>query len=226
MRILQKTLVVIFLMSLGMETYAQSITLKGGANFSSMLLKDEFDTYSDDDAYKTKIGFHAGLSAEFPVSENIVFETGLLFASKGFAGKEEVNVSGNTIDYKQTLNLLYLDIPATAKIYVGEGNSKPFLNIGAYLGYGLSGKNTEEVTIGGETTIESIDVEWGNDDEEHFLKPLDFGLMAGAGVELNSIVINIFYQLGLANISTYTEDDSQIKNRVLGVSVGYKLGGK
>ncbi|MGB0931889.1 MAG: outer membrane beta-barrel protein, partial [Chitinophagales bacterium] len=112
----------------------------------------------------------------------------------------------------------------TAKVYIDLQDYKPFVSLGGYLGYGLSGKIKLQETVGGETTTETESIEWGNDENEALLKPFDFGLMVGAGVELNSIVVNIFYQLGLANIATYTDDDSKIKNRVLGVSLGYKLG--
>lgn len=219
MRVLHKFLVIVFLMSLGIETYAQSLAVKGGLNLSSLLLKDNAGIYSED--YYNRIGFHVGGMVEYPLSENIVFETGLVIATKGFWAEE--NLAGT--NYKQKFNLLYLDIPATAKIYFGSGDAKSFINIGAYLGYGLSGKNKGEITNRGITTSETIDIEWGSD-EDDVLKPLDFGFMGGLGIEVNSTILSVFYQLGLANILSYEANGTQIKNRVLGVSLGYKLGGK
>jgi len=66
---------------------------------------------------------------------------------------------------------------------------------------------------------------WGSG-EYDFLKRLDFGLTGGAGIEINFIQIDLSYGLGLANISSYTNDGDKINNRVLGIFLGYKFGGK
>ena len=83
-----------------------------------------------------------------------------------------------------------------------------------------------EFTYGGESDSEEEDVEWGSDEENDDLKRLDFGLTMGAGVEISSIQIGLTYGLGLANISSYNDNGNKINNRVLGISVGYKFGGK
>jgi outer membrane protein W len=95
---------------------------------------------------------------------------------------------------------------------------------GPYVGIGLSGKMKGEVSIDGETTSQEIDIEWGSDIASSDLKRMDFGLIIGAGVELNSIQIGLNYSLGLANISPQT--NVKIRNRVLGISVGYRFGKK
>ena len=77
-----------------------------------------------------------------------------------------------------------------------------------------------------EELAQEEDVEWGSDKEKDDLKRLDFGLTMGGGVEINSIQIGLTYALGLANISSYTDYGTKINNRVLGLSVGYKFGGK
>ena len=62
----------------------------------------------------------------------------------------------------------------------------------------------------------SIQVEFEN---------LDYGASAGIGVELKHIQLNLFYDYGIANISTYSEY-FEIKNRVIGLSVAYLFGKK
>jgi hypothetical protein len=56
------------------------------------------------------------------------------------------------------------------------------------------------------------------------LNKLDFGLTAGVGVSIYSFQIGLSYGFGLSNISSYS--DVIIRNRVLGISVGYVFGGK
>jgi hypothetical protein len=45
----------------------------------------------------------------------------------------------------------------------------------------------------------------------------------GAGVEFKSFQLGLNYNLGLANISSYSEDGLKFNNRVIGITVAYKL---
>jgi hypothetical protein len=189
-----------------------------------MLMKDDEDTYSDD--FKMNPGFHIGATAEFPLAGMISFETGLLLSTKGFKIGEEETFFGETIKTEMKMNLLYLDVPLTAKAKFDLGGAKIYGVFGPYAGMGLTGKIKVEATFDGETVTEEEDIQWGSDEDESDLKRLDFGLIMGAGVEINSIQIGLTYGLGLANISPVTDGGSIINNRVLGLSVGYKFGGE
>ena len=139
---------------------------------------------------------------------------------------EEETFMRETYKYESKVNLLYLDIPLSAKASFDLGGTKIYGVFGPYLGFGLSGKSKYEEAFDGETESDEEDIKWGSDEDESDLKRLDFGLTMGAGVEINSIQIGLSYALGLANISPYTDGGSKINNRVLGLSVGYKFGGK
>jgi hypothetical protein len=199
------------------ELLAQNFGLRGGLNLADMLVKFEdgsFDT-------KIKPGFHIGATAEFPISEFLSFETGLLLSTKGYKiSEKDVN-----IEVEQKFNLLYLDIPLAAKARFDVGGVKIYSVFGPYVGMGLSGKSKVKAKVSGVTETFEEDIDWGSDDESD-LKRLDFGLTMGSGVEINSIQIGLTYNLGLANISSYTEGGTKVQNRVLGISVGYKFGGK
>jgi hypothetical protein len=91
---------------------------------------------------------------------------------------------------------------------------------------GLSGGSKLETTYGGNTESDTEAVNWGSDAENDDFKRLDFGLVAGAGVEINSILIGVSYGYGLANISSYTADGTRVSNRILSVSAGYRFGAK
>ena len=220
MKNLIKLCIVALMLTIVTESFSQTFGVKAGLNLSNMLIKDDDDTYSDD--FKMNPGFHIGPTVEFPINEIFSFESGLLLSTKGFKLSEKETYGGETYEYKQKVNLFYLDIPLTAKATYDIGGVKIYGTFGPYIGLGLSGKSKYEED--GDTNEE--DINFGSDEDEDDLKRLDYGLTAGAGIELNYIQIGINYGLGLANISIYNDDGSKFNNRVLGISVGYKFGGK
>ena len=224
MKNLLKLLIVVIGFTMTTESYAQTFGVKAGLNLSNMLVEDDDDTYSDD--FKVNPGFHVGATAEFPITELFSFETGLLLSTKGVKASEEETFMGETVKYESKLNLIYLDIPLTAKASFDLGGARIYGVFGPYIGMGLSGKSKFEITAMGETETEEEDIKLGSDEDEDDVKRLDFGLTMGAGVEISSIQIGLSYGLGLANISPYTDGGSKISNRVLGISVGYKFGRK
>jgi len=215
MKNLVKLLAIVFTLTFASESFAQSFILKGGLNMSNMLEKDKSNTYSDE--YKMKPGFHAGLGVEIPFSEAIALEVGALVSTKGFKTKGEFL----GIDYSSSLNTLNLDIPILVKPYfeIADG-TKLFGAVGPYVGLGLFGNVKSKVA--GERDSENL--EWGNDIDENDIKRLDFGLSIGGGVEIKGLQVGVSYGLGLGNISPYSDDSYRLQNRVLALSLGYKLG--
>jgi len=203
------------------ESSGQVFGIKTGLTLSTMLKKDNYGTYSDD--YKMNPDFHLGLTAEFPINDIFSFETGLLMSPKGFRIHKNEIISGEPYETKIKTNLLYFDVPLTAKAAYNLGSAKIYGVIGPYVGAGLKGQTRSEVTSGGNTVIDKGDINWGSHDYDN-LKRLDFGLTIGAGIEINSIQIGLWYGLGLANISPVTDGGRKISNRVLAISSGYKFG--
>jgi hypothetical protein len=223
MKNLTKLIIVVIAFTMTTGLFAQDFAVKAGLNLSNMLMKEDGDTYSDD--FKMRTGFHVGATVEFPINELFSFETGLLLSTKGFKVSEEETYDGETYEYDEKLNLLYFDIPLTAKVSFDAGGVKIYGLFGPYLGMGLTGKYKWEETYAGDTESDEESVEWGSDADEDHLKRFDFGLTMGAGVEISSIQIGLTYGLGLANISS-ADDEEQVNNRVLGISFGYKFSGK
>jgi len=214
-----KLLLVVMVSFLSFESFAQTFRIIGGLNLSNMLVKDEEDTYSDD--FKMKPGFHIGATVEFPLSNVLSLSTGLLIDTKGFTTKEE----GQDWVTKEKLNLYYLDIPIVLKA-ANEFDSgvKIFGLIGPYIGVGLSGKVKEEYEYQGQKETFEGDVEWGNDVNEDYLRRFDSGLTFGGGVEVKAILFGISYDLGLYNVLPDNDYGIKMKNRVLKLSIGYRLG--
>ena len=220
MKNLIKFLIAAVMFAMATESFAQTFGVKGGLNLSTAVIKDNDDTYDDD--LKMKPGFNLGATVEFPINETFSVATGLLLSNKGT--KEEYSESD--YHFKEVLSLYYFDIPITGKATYDLGGTKIYGIFGPCIGVGLSGKWKTEETFNGETDTQTETLQWGSDSENDHLKRLDFGLLFGGGVEISSFQIELSYNLGLANISSYTGDGFKINSRVLALSLGYKFGGK
>jgi hypothetical protein len=198
-----------------------SYVVKGGLNLSSMLLKS--DEGKRNEGLNSKTGLHFGITAEYPVSERVALGTGILISSKGTKSSSENTYNGVIYKSNSIFNLLYLEIPLTAQTYFNVGQSKIYGALGPYIGFGIGGKYKGNGPYPGGTNSYGHDILWGSGTEDEF-KRLDYGLTAGAGLEFRSFQIGLTYDLGFANISTFTDNGVNIKNRVLGLSIGYKFG--
>lgn len=210
--------VALFAITSSLTASAQSFGVKCGMNLSNIVEKDDDETYSGD--YKLKPGIHIGGTAEFEINDMFTFEPGALISTKGYREKEEHE--DGEYKYIGSLNLVYLEIPMNAKATLDLGGTKVFVFAGPYLALGLTGKAKSEVNFYGETEKDSESVEWGSEDDK--AKRLDFGLNIGAGAQLtDEISVSLGYGLGLGNVSNDTENGYKIQNRVVSLSVGYKL---
>ncbi|WP_221389731.1 porin family protein [Dyadobacter sp. NIV53] len=214
------SVLILLVLTLATKSFAQTFSLRSGLNLSTMQFKDD---QNESDILKLKPGFHVDALVEFPIAKNFSFETGLLFSMKGTRIDEKLEAGNVTYHLKTRTTLMYLDIPLNAKTIFSVGQIKVYGTLGPYVGIGLAGKNKIEETINGEKTTENVDAKWGKDGD---LKRLDFGLAVGAGVEINALLIGVNYGYGLANISSYTDGGLKMKNRVLGISIGYKFAKK
>ena len=219
MRKLINLLMIFTAMAITTGVFAQSIGIKGGLNLSTMMVKDDDDTYSDD--FLLNPGFHAGVVAEFPFGDIFSLEPGLLISTKGYKIDEDM------LDMKMKLNVnpMYIEIPVNGKVAFELGELKIFVTAGPYVGYGLAGKWKIEMTdeSGNKETNEE-DILWGSDEGEDDFKNLDYGVTAGACIEFSGVMVGFNYGYGLANLSPHTDHGYIVNNRVMGISAGYKFG--
>ncbi|MDT3740976.1 MAG: porin family protein [Candidatus Kapabacteria bacterium] len=209
--------VIIFIFALNEDIHSQIFGIKAGLNLSDMYNKrDQEEVQSN-----MKPGFHIGATAEFPISKMFAFESGILLSNKGYKVDISETQGGVTATIKQNVSMYYLDIPITAKLYLPVGSAKFCFLAGPYLALGLSGTATTELTVNGQTQKKDEDVNFGSDEDE--LKPLDYGLIFGAGIEFSNFTFGINYNLGLANLLNNTEFNSTINHKVIGISAGYKF---
>ncbi len=188
--------------------FSQAFGVRAGLNLANTTFNSDSEG-SDDFDTEMLIGLNLGVSASFEISSGLMFETGLGLSQKGY----KVSEGGFTGTWRTN----YLDIPLTVKkMFAGD---KIFVQAGPYLGFGISGK--AKYKFDGETEDEPID--WGSDKDDD-QKRLDFGLTFGAGAMVTEkIQVGLNYGLGLANLSTYSDNGYKETNQVIGITVGYSL---
>jgi hypothetical protein len=158
---------------------------------------------------KTIIGFNVGVISEFNLTGNLFLQPELLFTTKGS--------KYSFMESETTITPSFIEIPVNVVYKFGSGSTKFFVNAGPYFAYGIGGKI--------KSGSESIKIKFGSG-ESNDMKPFDFGLTFGAGVELNNFIVSAHYGLGLANLASVTTDNTEAKVKVIGISVAYLFGGK
>lgn len=201
---LLKLLIVVLMVSSASASFGQTFRVKAGLNLSKMVFK--FDQGTEVTPPKLDPGLNLGVTAEFPINDLFSFETGLLLSSKGL--KMDV-ATGKT----STLSPLYLEIPLNLKKAYKINEVKIYGAIGPYLGLGIGGRSRYETS--------TAKIVWGSSTTND-LKPFDFGLSFGAGVELHEFQLGVNYALGLVNIANI-QNNTTVKNKVIGITIGYKF---
>ncbi|MDD4778244.1 MAG: porin family protein [Fermentimonas sp.] len=174
-----------------------NLGVKGGVNLSNVYGEDVTDN-------NAKIGFHAGILADYEFSYNSAIQTGIFFTTKGFKMDDEID---NT-----TVNAMYLQLPVhyAYKLDVSPGTRIVFHG-GPYAAYGIGGK----MTNGGEMDT------FG---DEGLFERFDAGLGIGVGAEFGAILLDIGWDMGLVDvmIDEFSEGSS-VKNQNAYLSIGYKF---
>ena len=169
-----------------------SFGVKAGVNASNVYGENVKNT-------DAKIGFHAGVTADFHFTPNVAIQTGLLASTKGY--------SFNGSELKYSANPIYLEVPVhlAYKVDVTPGTRIVFHG-GPYVAYGIAGK------VSGEDVF----------DKDGFgMKRFDTGAGFGVGAELGSFILDLGYNIGLVDISERSAN--KVKNQNAYFSVGYKF---
>jgi hypothetical protein len=162
-------------------------------------------------------GYHLGAISEFRLFEHLFLQPGVLISNKG----SEYNVGNNSFSTTTGLSSFqfsgfYADIPLNLIYKYDLGAFKLFLVAGPQVGYGLTGKWTTSYGT-------SSNVHFGNDSDDD-LKPFDFGINFGGGVQAGRIQVSSQYYLGLRTLSTLSPPLEEQKYKVLSISIAYLFG--
>jgi hypothetical protein len=212
----------LFIFTFSLKPFAQTFEIKAGANFSTMFFNDEIGYISSKD-YQMVPRLLFGVAAEFPLAGSFSYETGLLFSSKGYkldTFYPVPNYQGEYAPVYDNTTLNYIEIPLLLKASAKLKNLPVLFTLGPYFGMGLNGKAIRSIYNWEKETSErkTFKNQFGKD--SNWKRP-DYGLQAGAGVEIQNIVLKLHYSYGLANISQMNSITA--KNRAIGLTLGYKF---
>jgi len=203
-------------------------------------------TYTNGESAKQKIGFHAGLRAEYPLGDasKLGLAGELLFSTQGVitdASNLQLDTGGGFSyrETRRTVSLNYVNLPIFLKYQVLEQLS---IEGGPQFGYAISGEIKTEITntvnpsqnqtytqdalkdgtysINGNGAIPYIKT----------IKPLDIGLNLGVTYDFSdSVFAQAHYYFGLNDINAIAASPinfnttNTLRSSVFQVSLGYRF---
>ncbi|MFN3939528.1 MAG: porin family protein, partial [Chitinophagales bacterium] len=118
-----------------------SVGLEVGANFATQTSDIEgFDVGST-------TGLYLGVPVDIMVTDNIFVQPSLAFMQKGASSTFEYSVPGffeTSVESDGKLN--YLEIPILVNYILGSNNLRPYVGLGASIGFGMGYKSTGSST--------------------------------------------------------------------------------
>jgi hypothetical protein len=163
--------------------------IKGGLNVSNLYVDDVEDE-------NARFGFNVGVYGQVLSSDVFAIQPELLFSTKG----AKAEYGGNLFDQTVKYNLSYLDLPVLAVFKLGESAE---IHVGPYIGYLLAANISTDGDLGS-----------GADDiDRDNLKPFDYGLSGGFGLNFGDFQVGARYNYGLAKLA-----DSDAAELVIGDS--------
>ena len=215
---------------ISLTSFAQlRLGVKAGISTTSvgLHLEDSDDEKTYRDALKLKLGFSAGLAAEYNFTNALSLQTGLHFTKKGFRIKSE---EGFNFEKRKT-TLSYLGIP----IHLAFKVSKFQVHAGPYVGFGLAGKskydyrfapNEFEIYTGNEYIKYKFKNKLAESDLIYmrgYLRQIDIGLNLGIGYQAGPVLVTATYAKGLSNLYPKydgdNEDGDKITNKGFGLAI-------
>lgn len=188
---------------------------------------------------KSILQYHGGLSVRYITERNVGFIAEFNYSQMGweedFEGKENYRPNGTIVMgadtlFQHTHKLNYLEIPFLTHIYFGSNKVKGFINLGPKIGLllGESESISDELRkyLNEEPNPDAVAVgQYGKKAD----KKIDYGLTAGAGVELRtgigSFALEGRYYMGFGDIYNNRKSDyfSRSANRVISAKLTYYI---
>ena len=149
----------------------------------------------DVEGNKMKIGPVFGAVAEYGLMEKLGLSAGVLYSMQGYKG--EYSAYGATD--KWTTKMDYLNVPILANYYVVNGLA---VKAGLQPAFLLSAKNDDK-------------------DIKDKCKSFELSIPVGVSYEFSDFVIDARYNIPLTKVN---DGDGSMKNSVIQLTVGYKIG--
>ncbi len=177
--------------------------VKAGANFSNIIKDDGNNSFTTD----YLVGYHAGITLDIKLLENLAFTPEALYSTKGYKSTSAVG------EFTQATH--FIDIPILASIKLGGGLN---LVAGPQVSFLMSTTNTFESGFG------SAQQQIVEDDSDRFKKSLVGGVIGFRYDFSNKIGLNGRYALDFQkNNENGTSQTPEYKNQVFQVGLGLKF---
>lgn len=216
---------ILLLTTISATTYPQTIGIKTGINLAKVIFEENEGSSGGSGPGFTlyKPGPEFGITAEFQVDRNFIFETGINLSSWGYKNSYEQG-SGPPVLVDENFNLWYINIPVTAKPVFSVGKARIYGAFGPYFSYGAFGNITTQISSENPTDTDVKTIKWGTEEGVDDFFRSDYGLRLGTGIIFRSLELGFSYNLGLADITPDSDPSSIVHNRVMGVTLGVKFG--
>lgn len=192
------------------------IGIQGGSNLAKM-------DFTDNPGYTfTKVNYNQGIIGGIVVQylneKHVGIQAELNYTQKGWS---ENDTSGNK-NSKLDSSINYLELPILTHVNIGGGNLRGLFNLGPYIAYAVSGKNSEkDLNTGNE---ESTDYTFDSNTDNR----LDFGLVIGAGMEyrfsFGKFSAEARYSFGFGDFNKIKGRESELsQSRVISVLIRFTV---
>lgn len=195
---MKKLLLLFFALATVYTAEAQaSFGVRAGANLSNLS-----GDLTEDSRFNSKIGWHAGLTANFPIVEGFFsIQPELYYTNKGFRNSEEdvFEFNSNTYSREGSVNYNYLELPLLARIDAGP----LYFEGGPMASYLLSVKNNTDTFIVGSPEPLAV-----NRSSTEGLTRFELGYAAGIGFGMQSgLSIGVRYVGSFTDFASDAPDD-------------------
>jgi hypothetical protein len=129
------------------------------------------------------------------ISNNLSFETGLLYSVKGLLSKGQ---HGEDQSYMYKFNIAYLDIPLKLKVAFPLKQFMFFGTGGGYVASGLYGSLIERADLSNNQGVWEK-LQWNGKGTS--IKRIDYGLDLGCGIKHKTKEFGINYQIGIHDLN-------------------------
>ncbi len=214
-----------------------SLKPMAGINVSDISADEEVN-------YKVKVGFTAGVEAEYGVTPWLGVSLGAIYSQQGAKIKTSLSEFGVNEEGRQVAVLLsmkgklkadYINIPLLANFYVWKGLA---VKTGVQVGFLVNDKMNVDAAMARVTApdtdkITYVDLSLSKPSTDNFFssfsveesdicKSVVFGIPVGLSYEYKNITLDARYYFGLTRMDD-AEDDAPARNRCLSITVGYKF---
>lgn len=179
---------------------AITIQPKLGLNIASM---------SNAEGADARFALAAGAEFEYQATSMVALTAGALYSQQGIKGSES-GIGG-------TIKMDYINIPVLANVYVAKGFA---VKLGLQPGILVNDK----VKVTGSGVSAEVDLEKALHEgglTEAKVNSFDLAMPVGASYEINNVVVDARYNLGLTKIISGVDETT--KHQVFQLTVGYKF---